>query len=105
MDGTEFSEGFQHVEPTHQKAVEEIVGGLIATRGYHSVIYDLVVAVYNLAEIYVADPQNSTKMRHFGMWATAVRAAILEHCGARTFEQCISDFDRLLAHKMGIKLE
>ena len=105
MDGTEYSEEFQHGEPAHQKAVEEIVGGLIATRGYYSVIYDLVAAVYNLAEIYVADPQNSIKMRHFGMWASAVRAAIVEHGGATTFEESISDFDRLLAHKMGIKLD
>jgi len=105
MDGTEFSEGFQDGELAHQKAVEEIVGGLIATRGYHSVIYDLVAAVYNLAEIYEADPQNNIKMRHFGMWATAVRAAIVEHGGTTTFEQNISDFDRLLAQRMGIKLD
>lgn len=104
MDRTEFSERFQDGETAHQREVEEIVGGLIASRGYYSVIYDLVAAVYNLAEIYVADPQNSAKMRHFGMWATAVRAAILEHDGANTFEQSISNFDRLLAHKMGIAL-
>lgn len=105
MDGsTDFSERFQNGEP-HQQAVEEIVDGLIATRGYYSVIYDLVAAVHNLAEIYVADPQNSTKMRHFGMWATAVRAAILEHDGANTFEQNVSEFDRLMAQKMGICLD
>lgn len=104
MDRTEFPQ-MQDGETVHQKAVEEIVDGLIASRGYHSVIYDLVAAVYNLAEIYVADPHNSTKMRHFGMWATAVRAAILEHDGTNTFEQSINNFDRLLAQRMGIKLD
>jgi hypothetical protein len=82
-----------------------MVDGLIASRGYHSVIYDLVAAVHNLAEIYVADPQNNSKMRDFGMWATAVRSAILKHDGANTFEQRISEFDRLLAHRMGIALD
>ena len=53
----------------------------------------------------MADPQNSTKMRHFGLWATAVRAAILEHDGENTFEQSISNFDCLLAHDMGIKMD
>jgi hypothetical protein len=105
MDRTEFPERFRDEEPAHQREVEEIVGGLIASRGYHSVIYDLVAAVHNLAEIYVADPQNSIKMRHFGMWATAVRAAILEHDGANTFEQNISDFDRVFAEKLGITLD
>ncbi len=104
MDRTEFSKQFRESELSHLKTVEEIVGGLIASRGYHSVIYDLVAAVHNLAEIYVADPHNNTKMRHFGMWATAVRAAILEHDGETTFEQNVNDFDRLFAQKMGIKL-
>jgi hypothetical protein len=105
MERKNLPEKFQNREPAHQREVEEMVDGLIASRGYHSVIYDLVAAVYNLAEIYVADPQNGTKMRHFGMWATAVRAAILEHDGANTFEQSISNFDRLMAHRMGIKLD
>ena len=105
MDRTEFPERFRDEETAHQKAVDEIVGGLIASRGYYPVIYDLVAAVYNLAEIYVADPHNSAKMRHFGMWATAVRSAILEHDGTNTFEQSINNFDRLLAQKMGVKLD
>lgn len=105
MDRTDFPEKFRVGEPAHQRAVEEIVDGLIASRGYHTVIYDLVAAVHNLAEIYVADPQNNSKMRDFGMWATAVRSAILKHDGAATFEQGVSDYDRLLARKMGIVLD
>ena len=105
MDRTEFPERFRVGEPAHQRAVEEMVDELIASRGYHSVIYDLVAAVHNLAEIYVADPQNNTKMRDFGMWATAVRAAILKHDGTATFEQSVSNYDRLLAGKMGITLD
>jgi hypothetical protein len=105
MDRTEFPERFRVAEPARQRAVEEIVDGLIASRGYHSVICDLVAAVHNLAEIYVADPQNNSKMRDFGMWATAVRSAILKHDGATTFDQSISEFDRLLAHRMGIALD
>jgi len=105
MDRTEFPEKFKVGQPAHQRAVEEIVDELIASRGYHSVIYDLVAAVHNLAEIYAADPQNDTKMRDFGIWAVAVRAEILRHDGAATFEQSINDYDRLLTRKMGISLE
>ena len=56
-----------------------MVGGLIAKRGYYSVIDELVAAVYNLGERSLADPENPAKMRDFDMWAHAVRSAIVKH--------------------------
>lgn len=89
----------------HQEAVNEMVGGLIAKRGYYSVIDELVAAVYNLGEISLADPDNGEKMRDFDMWALAVRAAIVRHEGENTFENRVTEADRRLARRMGIVLD
>jgi hypothetical protein len=89
----------------HQEAISAMVGGLIAKRGYYSVIDELVAAVYNLGEMSLADPENSEKMRDFDMWANAVRAAILKHDGENTFETRLTDRDRVFARRMGIALE
>lgn len=89
----------------HQDAISAMVGGLIAKRGYYSVIDELVAAVYNLGEKSLADPDNSEKMRDFDMWAYAVRAAIVKHDGENTFENRLTDWDHLLARRMGIKLD
>jgi len=88
----------------HQDAISAMVGGLIAKRGYYSVIDELVAAVYNLGEMSLADPDNSEKMRDFDMWAYAVRAAIVKHDGENTFESRITEWDRLLTRRMGIAL-
>lgn len=89
----------------HQQAISEMIGGLIAKRGYYSVIDELVAAVYNLGEISLADPDNSEKMRDFDMWAYAVRAAIVKHDGENTFESRLTDSDRFMARQMGILLD
>jgi len=39
------------------------------------------------------------------MWAYAVRAAILKHDGENTFESRVSQWDRVLARRMGIALD
>jgi len=88
----------------HQEAISAMVGGLIEKRGYYSVIDELVAAVYNLGEISLADPDNTEKVRDFDMWACAVRAAILKHDGENTFENRVTEWDRLLARRMGIAL-
>ena len=89
----------------HQEAVSKVVGGLIAKRGYYSVIDELVAAVYNLGEISLADPDNSAKMRDFDMWAAAVREAIVKHHSENTFESQVTDWDRSVAKRMGILLD
>lgn len=89
----------------HQSSINEMIGGLIAKRGYYSVIDELVATVYNLGEISLADPDNSEKMRDFDMWAFAVRAAIVKHEGENTFESRITDADRRFARQMGILLD
>jgi len=89
----------------HQEAISAMVGGLIAKRGYYSVIDELVAAVYNLGEMSLADPDNTEKMRDFDMWAYAVRAAIVKHDGENTFENRLTEWDRILAKRMGIILD
>ena len=88
-----------------QQAVTEMVGGMIAKRGYYSVIDQLVAAVYNLGELSLADPENNAKMRDFDMWAFAVREAIVKHEAENTFENRITKWDRVLAGRMGITLD
>ena len=73
MESAEHRGASQDAE--QQDAISAMVGGLIAKRGYYSVIDELVAAVYNLGEMSLADPDNSEKMRDFDMWAYAVRAA------------------------------
>jgi hypothetical protein len=89
----------------HQVGVREIIEGLIARRGYHSVIIDLVAAVHSLAEVHLADPQNRAKQHHFSLWAGAVRDAIQRHGDENTFEHRVTDSDRMAARAMGIKLD
>lgn len=89
----------------HQEAISAMVGGLIAKRGYFSVIDELVAAVYKLGELSLADPDNGEKMRDFDMWAYAVRSAIVKHDGESTFEGQVSQWDRVLARRMGIVLD
>ena len=43
-------------------------------------------------------------MRDFDMWAYAVRAAIVKHDGDNTFEKRMTEWDRILAKRMGISL-
>ena len=88
-----------------QQAVTEMVGGMIAKRGYYSVIDQLVAAVYNLGELSLADPENNAKMRDFDIWAFAVREAIVKHEAENTFENRITKWDRVLAGRMGITLD
>ena len=68
---TMFPPSSETSESARQLEVEEIVEGLIAKRGYHSVIDELLIAIHNLAEISLADRQNQTKEREFKMWARA----------------------------------
>ena len=103
MESAEFQGASKDAE--HQEAISAMVGGLIAKRGYYSVIDELVAAVYNLGEMSLADPDNSEKMRDFDMWAYAVRAAIVKHDGDNTFENRLTDSDRVLAMQMGISLK
>jgi hypothetical protein len=96
---------FRGGEPSYQRVIDEVVGELIARRGYDDVIYSLVATVYDLAKISVADPQNYAKQREFSMWASTVRTAILKHDGENTFERSINKDDRLLSREMGITLD
>ena len=89
----------------HQSSINEMIGGLIAKRGYYSVIDELVATVYNLGEMSLADPENDAKVRDFDMWAFAVREAIVKHEAENTFENRITKWDRMLAGRMGIALD
>ena len=88
-----------------QQEVEEIVEGLIAKRGYHSVINELLVALHNLAEISLADPQNQSNEQEFQVWAQAVQIAIRRHSEECTFEQRVDESDAFRARGMGIRLD
>lgn len=88
-----------------QQAVTDMVVGMISKRGYYSVIDELVATVYNLGEISLADPENSAKVRDFDLWAFAVREAIVKHEAENTFENRITKWDRMLAGRMGIRLD
>jgi hypothetical protein len=93
------------INPQHQIAINAMVESLIAKRGYHSIIDQLVAAVYNLGEISLADPENSAKLRDFDMWAQAVRTAILNHDPEQPFENRVTPFDRQFAAKLKISLD
>jgi hypothetical protein len=102
MNRVAFSEQLSDSE--HQEAINTMVGGLIAKRGYHAVIDELVAAVYNLGEISLADPENTAKMRDFDIWALAVRSAIVKHDEESAFENRVTESDHHLAGRMGIAL-
>src|SRR3569833_1736287 len=55
----------------HQEAINAMVGGLIAKRGYYSKIEEQEAAENNQRKKSLADPDNSEKMRDFDMWAYA----------------------------------
>lgn len=84
--------------------VEEIVEVLIAKRGYHFAIDELLTTLHNLAEISLADPQNRVKEREFKMWARALETAIKRHSEESAFEQRVTDSDIFRARGMGIRL-
>lgn len=104
MDCADFPRNVRE-RSSDQIEIEGIVAGLITKRGYRSVMQNLLAAVYNLAEISLADPGNSTKQRDFILWVQAVRAAIQRHSIESAFEFLISDSDRSLARDMGIRLD
>lgn len=81
--------------------VNAMVGALITSRGYHDVIDELIAEVYSLGEISLSDPEDSTKLREFDMWAQAVRSAILKHADASAFANMITQTDREFAKQLG----
>ena len=89
----------------HHTGIQEIIKGLIAQRGYHSVIVDLVAAVQVLADNLLADPEDRAKQRHFSLWAGALRDTIQRHSDESTFERRVTDMDRIAVRAMGIKLD
>src|SRR5579862_599902 len=48
-----------------------MVEQLIAQPGHEDTIEELIVAVYNLGEISLADPENPTELRDFDIWVRA----------------------------------
>jgi hypothetical protein len=58
MNRTMFSPRSSTSGSARQREIEEIVEQLIAKRGYHSVIYELLIALHNLAEMSSSDPPN-----------------------------------------------
>lgn len=95
---------FNAGEVATERLVERFIGGLITTCGYEEIICDLVSAVYQLGRASLANPHDHVTHRDFYLWANAVRAAILKHGAAGTFEELINNFDRSLAQRMGIIL-
>jgi hypothetical protein len=102
---TVFSPRSEMSEPARQREIEEIVEGLIAKRGYQSVINELLIALHNLAEISLADLQNQSNERESKMWARAVRTAVKRHSEECTFEQRVDGSDAFRARGMGIRLD
>ena len=102
---TMFSPRSSKSESARQREVEEIVEGLVAKRGYHSVINELLIALHNLAEISLADLQNQSNEREFQMWARAVRTAVKRYSEECTFEQRVNKADPFRAWGMGIRLD
>ena len=91
-------------EPARYWEIEEIVEVLIAKRGYHSAILELLTSLHNLAEISLVDPKNRIKEREFKMWAQALEFAIKRHKDESAFEQRVTDSDSFRARGMGIRL-
>jgi hypothetical protein len=91
--------------PARLREVEDIVAGLIAKRGYHSVISELLIALQNLAEISLADPQNQSNAQEFQMWTRAIQTAVKRHSEECTFEQRVNETDDFRARGMGIRLD
>lgn len=104
MDCARFPGNLNTEKHSPEKMIHAMVGVLIERLGYHTVIDQLIAAVYNLGEISLADPASGTKLRDFDLWAQAVRAAILKHDSECIFESRVTDSDRVLASQMGILL-
>ena len=102
---TMFSPRSSTSESSRQREVEEIVEGLIAKLGYHSVINELLIALHNLAEISLADPLNRLNEQEFKIWARAVQIAIKRHSEECKFEQRVDESDAFRARGMGIRLD
>lgn len=92
-------------DSNHHIRIHEIIEGLIAQRGYHPAIVDLVAAVHGLGEISLADPDNHAKHYHFSLWADAVRNAIQRHRNESVFERWVTESDRILARGLGIRID
>jgi hypothetical protein len=88
-----------------QREVEEIVERLIAKRGYHRVINELLIARLNLAQISLSDTLRIKRSKEFQMWARAIQTAIKRHSEECTFEQRVDESDAFLARGMGIRLD
>ena len=76
----------------------------IAMRGYHSVMNELLIALHNLGEAVLAEPQNQLNEREFKMWTHAAQIAVMRHTEECTFDQFIEESDTLWAREMGIRL-
>jgi hypothetical protein len=63
------------------------------------------LAVYDLGEVCLADPENSIKLRHFDSWARAVKTAILKHDLESTFDVRLTDDDRAFAKHMKVRVD
>lgn len=87
------------------RMIHAVVGALIERRGYYDVIDELIAEVYSLGEISLSDPDNTTKLREFDIWAQAVRAAILKHADESTFANQITPSDHEFAKQVGFVLE
>ena len=92
-------------ESARQLEVEEIVEGLIAKRGYHSVVQELLIALRTLADITLANPQNQFNAQEFKIWAGAIQTAVKRHSEECTFRHLVDQPDTLRAHGMGIRLD
>lgn len=86
------------------RAVQAFICGrieeFIAERGYYSAMTHLVGALYELAYISLADPNNPEKRSDVEALAVAVRAAIAIH----EFQDMLSAADHAFAEKMGVSL-
>ena len=100
-----FSSKSSTSESIRQREVEEIVQRAIAMRGYHSVMNEILVALRNLAETLLADPQNPSNEREFKMWTQAVRITVKRHSEECSFEQRVDESDALRARGMSIRLD
>lgn len=106
MDGSAEIPGRVSVSSSaYEQTIQETVEGLIAERGYDSVIYELVSFVYQLAQTSKENPENSSSNREFIAWAKAVRSVIVQWDGDRAFENSITNPDRWFAQQLGISLD
>jgi hypothetical protein len=67
----------------------------------------LCQTVYQMAVISIEDPKNRAKQRQYQMWSDATREFMATHMNNsdRTFEQHVTDEDRALVARFGIRLD